>query len=855
MAGDVLSDSYTTASFADASVGNNKQVTANGIAISGTDAGNYTLALTTATTTANITPATLVVTVTGVTARNKVYDGTMTATVDASAAVLHGVQQGDVVTLNSSAASGTFTGKNVGTGITVKVAGLTLAGANAGNYTLTQPTTTANITAATVSGSCTAAGKVYDGGTSATILTRSFTTTPFGTDNLTLVGGTASFADKNVNLVGTPKTVTGTGFTLGGTDAGNYQLASSTLTTTANITAATVSGNFTAADKVYDGGTSATILTRTITTGVIGTDAVTLAGGTASFADKNVNLVGSPKTVTGTGFTLAGTDAGNYQLASSTLTTTANITAATVSGNFTAADRVYDGGTSATILTRSFTTTPFGTDNLTLVGGTASFANKNVNLVGTPKTVTGTGFTLGGTDAGNYQLASSTLTTTANITALALTVSATGVNKVYDGTTTATVTLLDNRMAGDVLSDSYTTASFADASVGNNKQVTANGIAISGTDAGNYTLALTTATTTANITPATLVVTVTGVTARNKVYDGTMTATVNASAAVLHGVQQGDVVTLNSSAASGTFTGKNVGTGITVQVAGLTLAGANAGNYTLTQPTTTANITAATISGSCTAAGKVYDGGTSATILTRSFTTTPFGTDNLTLVGGTASFANKNVNPVGTPKTVTGTGFTLGGTDAGNYHLASSTLTTTANITARAVTVTANAQTKVFGQADPALTYKVTTGSLVAGDSFSGSLTRAPGQSLGSHPILQGTLKLSSNYNLTYLGANLTIKAQAAIKITSPASSYKYGQVVNVNVQVYSPSGVGTPTGTVYLVDGDGNHVLGQATLSKSKASFHVSTLGLGVHALRAVYMGDGTFNSLVSAALMVTIR
>ena len=53
--------------------------------------------------------------------------------------------------------------------------------------------------------------------------------------------------------MGTPKTVTGTGFTLGGTDAGNYHLASSTLTTTANITAATISGRFTAANKVYDG--------------------------------------------------------------------------------------------------------------------------------------------------------------------------------------------------------------------------------------------------------------------------------------------------------------------------------------------------------------------------------------------------------------------------------------------------------------------------------------------------------------------------------------------------------------------------------------------------------------------------
>ena len=51
-------------------------------------------------------------------------------------------------------------------------------------------------------------------------------------------------------------------------------------------------------------------------------DVVTLTGGTATFADANVGL---NKTVTGTGFTITGTDAGNYALATSTLTTTASI--------------------------------------------------------------------------------------------------------------------------------------------------------------------------------------------------------------------------------------------------------------------------------------------------------------------------------------------------------------------------------------------------------------------------------------------------------------------------------------------------------------------------------------------------
>ena len=70
-------------------------------------------------------------------------------------------------------------------------------------------------------------------------------------------------------------------------------------------------------------------------------------------------------------------------------------------------------------------------------------------------------------------------------------------NKVYDGTTSATVTLSDNCVAGDVFTDNYTSDVRRERKHG---QVCDRRISISGTDAGNYT-ANTTATTTANITP------------------------------------------------------------------------------------------------------------------------------------------------------------------------------------------------------------------------------------------------------------------------------------------------------------------------------------------------------------------
>jgi hypothetical protein len=90
---------------------------------------------------------------------------------------------------------------------------------------------------------------------------------------------------------------------------------------TGAITAVAVQPSITAANKAFDGTTSATIVTRSLS-GVVGADSVTLSGGTATFADANV---GNGKTVTANGLSLTGADAGNYNLTSTTATTTADI--------------------------------------------------------------------------------------------------------------------------------------------------------------------------------------------------------------------------------------------------------------------------------------------------------------------------------------------------------------------------------------------------------------------------------------------------------------------------------------------------------------------------------------------------
>src|SRR5205823_4933329 len=160
-----------------------------------------------------------------------------------------------------------------------------------------------------------------------------------------------------------------------------------------------------------------------------------------------------------------------------------------------------------------------------------------------------------------------TASTTANITRKDLVVSAHGVNKIYDTTTAATVTLTSDKLGADDVSAAYTSASFASKNVGTGKAVSVSGISISGADAGNYNLTNTTAGTTASITQRELHVSAAGV---NKIYDGTTPATVTLSTDKI----TGDIV--SPTYVSAAFADRNIGIGKTVSVTGITVSGSDA---------------------------------------------------------------------------------------------------------------------------------------------------------------------------------------------------------------------------------------------------------------------------------------
>jgi hypothetical protein len=119
-------------------VGTLKTVNVTGYSLSGANASNYSLSQPTVLS-ADITAATLTV-ASGASVSDKTYDGNTTATV--SSGTLTGVFSPDVVSVSTS---GVFSSANVGTGISVTLA---LTGADASNYTLTQPGRTANISQA-----------------------------------------------------------------------------------------------------------------------------------------------------------------------------------------------------------------------------------------------------------------------------------------------------------------------------------------------------------------------------------------------------------------------------------------------------------------------------------------------------------------------------------------------------------------------------------------------------------------------------------------------------------------------------------------------------------------------------------
>jgi hypothetical protein len=207
-------------------------------------------------------------------------------------------------------------------------------------------------------------------------------------------------------------------------------------------------------------------------------------------------------------------------------------------------------------------------DSVSFTKTAATFADKNV---GSGKTISVSGISAGGTDGSNYSVNGSA-STSADISALGITVTATGSNKIYDGTTAASVSLASSGViSGDSVSFTKTAATFADKNVGSGKTISVSGISASGLDGGNYFVTNSTANTSANITVRTIAVQVSG---GDKLFDG------NAVTDVLvfsRDIFSGDEVSFAERSAL--FASQSPGLNQLLRVRGIVTFGADKDNY------------------------------------------------------------------------------------------------------------------------------------------------------------------------------------------------------------------------------------------------------------------------------------
>ncbi|WP_285403302.1 YDG domain-containing protein [Luteibacter sp. ME-Dv--P-043b] len=722
----------------------------------GSTASNYTLAG--GIDWVTITPAAL--TVINTTAADKVYDGNTLAQL--SGAQLAGVLGSDTVSLDgATTATGTFASKNVGTRNVTTA--MQVTGSDAANYVVIQPTgISAAITLKSITATATAQNKQYDGGTAATTALAS--SGVVAGDSVTFGSSSSTFDGKDV---ANGRTVTVSGITAGGGDAGNYTLGNTSATTTADITprVLTLTGS-----RVYDAGTTAAAGTLALGNLVAGESLV--LGGAGALNSKNVGVYRNGAGFDNSGLTLADNAglASNYTLAGGVDRYTVSKAALTVSGT-TATSKIYDGNRNAA-LQGSHLDGVLGSDDVSMTNtGLGTFDTKNV---GTNKAVT-TAIGLAGGDMGNYTVSQPT-TVRADITAKAIAVAATGVTKVYDGTTASAATLYSNDLAAnDNVSFSAGTNVFDSKDAGTGKTVSLTGIVANGSDAANYTLSNTSTTTAANITP--FVIGLTG----TRVYDSTTTAAASlfGSSGVVTGAN-GETLTLSGSGVThaknvGTYNLAANGTG-TLSLGTLALTGnggASAGNYTLTGGVDRLTITPYALTVAATGVDKVYDASLNATVTLASGGV--FGGDTVNFAYGTALFGDKNAS-VG--KTVSVGGISASGTDAANYTV-NTTATTTATITPKAIAGSIVADSRTYDTTTNATTHGSLAG-VIAGDSLSYASTTGSfldkaagtGKTVDVSGVLTGADR--NNYVVTANTTTTASIAKAAIVVGTTASNKVY---------------------------------------------------------------------------------
>ena len=257
-------------------------------------------------------------------------------------------------------------------------------------------------------------------------------------------------------------------------------------------------------------------------------------------------------------------------------------------------------------------------------------------------------------------------------------------------------------------------------------------------------------------------VTVSGITAQEKEYDGNPSAVLDFSNLKINGKIEGDEL---KATAAGSFENANAGENKTVNLSNMQLSGNSAANYVLAatgnQMTATANIMPKEVTiTAATVADKTYDGNANATV-----TEVTIAGVNGNLVKDTdfevtaALFPDADVDAADVNVNIT---VALKGDAAKNYQLTNSSYVaaSAAKIGKKAVTIKVDSKSKTEGIADPAFTGTATG---LVQDTDLGTITykRADAdkdkEEVGADISIVAEYTENSNYDVTVTPAKLTI--------------------------------------------------------------------------------------------------
>ncbi len=188
------------------------------------------------------------------------------------------------------------------------------------------------------------------------------------------------------------------------------------------------------------------------------------------------------------------------------------------------------------------------------------------------------------------------------------------------------------------------------------------------------------------------------------------------------------------------------------------------------------------------------------------------GSVTLTSAGADAS-ANAGLYTIGASSAGGGT------FDSGNYAI--TYVNGSLSVDKAVLTVAAEAKSKIYGEADPALTYAASGFKLSDSSALlTGDLTRAAGENVGAYGIDLGGLSAGSNYTIAYTGQDLTVTPRA-LTVTADAKTMVVGSPVPFFTYVVGGLGLvngdtvsGSLDAGVNQTSPAGSYAIGQGTLS-----------------------------------------